>query len=574
MKRRLLNDAVAVALTLSVVWLPNALARTDDLSDSTARLASDALKRGEEMRRKWNLAGAEAAFSEAASLEPGSLEASLGLARVARVKLEYARALSFLHKAASIHPNSAAVLSEYGSIYLAAEESNQARHYFESARKVSPSDISAAIGLAGVDLLERDFGRGVARLRECLVTEPQNGHVHAMLSRVLLESNRISEAADEASRAISLDPFDADALSALAHARSSERKADETRSLARRVVSLDPFNVSARRLLSQYLDGKTGYDQKVSEAARTHYERGRALKQDGELAPAVTEFQAALRFEPRYYRALIGLGDIWLRQGDYERAAAFARLAVAVDPEGSLGQLELSYAYRGISERARIEIGAVDFAALFHNQPSPPAYAITGEIFPDYRSLTKRQQSVIDSAVAPLGAFLPKLARHKARHYLLAFDQRPSDLRGFADITGEKTFDGRYYSSLRGVGGRITVSGIEYLDQAARGGFNTIAHEFAHQVHIAALGKKDVKTIRKLYERARREGRTLDYYAAANEEEYFAQGYEAFVSNRKRPSAGITARHTDRELMIRDPQLYSFLLKLTAGSSQPSALSR
>jgi hypothetical protein len=30
------------------------------------------------------------------------------------------------------------------------------------------------------------------------------------------------------------------------------------------------------------------------------------------------------------------------------------------------------------------------------------------------------------------------------------------------------------------------------------------------------------------------EGRTLDFYAAADEYEYFAQGYEAFVSNFKR----------------------------------------
>jgi len=149
---------------------------------------------------------------------------------------------------------------------------------------------------------------------------------------------------------------------------------------------------------------------------------------------------------------------------------------------------------------------------------------------------------------------------------LLAFDQRPSDLRGFGDIADEKTFDGRYYASIRGVGGRVAVCGIEYLDQAARGGFNTIAHEFAHQVHIAAMGKSEVKEIRSLYERARREGRMLDYYAAANEYEYFAQGYEAFISDRKRPSAGVTARHTNRELFTSDPELYKFLVNLTAKS--------
>jgi tetratricopeptide (TPR) repeat protein len=296
---------------------------------------------------------------------------------------------------------------------------------------------------------------------------------------------------------------------------------------------------------------------------RSHYERGRALKQGGRLTEAAFELEAALRIEPRYYRALIALGDVWLRQSNYERAAIVAEQAVSVDPDGALAHLELSCAHRGIHERARIEIGAIDFAASFYSGPAQPAYALTSEVFPSYGSLTKREQVVIDRAVAALSAFLPKLVRKKARHYLLAFDQRPSDLHGFADVADEKTFDGRFYASIRGVGGRVTLSGIEYLDQAARGGFNTIAHEFAHQVHIAAMGSNELKAIRKLYERARREGRTLDYYAAANEYEYFAQGYEAFISDRKRPSAGVTARHTNAELLKRDPDLHKFLSTLT-----------
>ena len=110
------------------------------------------------------------------------------------------------------------------------------------------------------------------------------------------------------------------------------------------------------------------------------------------------------------------------------------------------------------------------------------------------------------------------------------------------------------------------MSGIEYLDMAARRGANIIAHEFAHQVHIAALGTDDVRLVRRLYERAVREGRTLDFYAAADEYEYFAQGYEAFVSSIKRPAASVTARHTNRELFGRDPQLYQLFVRLAEGS--------
>jgi tetratricopeptide (TPR) repeat protein len=567
MKPSLISALLAITVLLHAGSLPMTHALPYRArGELRARLASEALRRGEELRRKWNLDGAEAAFNEAATLEPASLEAALGLARVARARIEYAHAISLLDKAAGEHPNSVAVLNEYGSIYIAAEEPERARRQFESALRISASDTPAIVGLAAVDLLERNYERAIRSLRQCLAREPQNSTVHSLLARALLEINRESEAAEEAGRAIALDAYNVEALYILACVKASERKGNESRSLARRAVSLDPFNFGARRVLSQYVDGQAGYEQRVADQARIRYASGRSLKQEGQLTRAVTELEAALGIEPHYYRALIALADIWLRQGEYERAAYAAKVATAFDPDGAIAHFELSCAYRGMNERARIEIGAVDFGALFYGRPAPAAYALTREIFPNYGSLTRRQQSVIDAAVGPLAVFLPKLARHKARHYLLAFDQRPSDLRGFADIADEKTFDGRYYASIRGVGGRVAVSGIEYLDQAARGGFNTIAHEFAHQVHIAAMGKSEVKEIRSLYERARREGRILDTYAAANEYEYFAQGYEAFISDRKRPSAGVTARHTNRELFTSDPELYKFLVNLTAKS--------
>ncbi len=531
--------------------------------EARTAIANELLRRAEDLRRKWDLDAAESAFREAARLEPSSLDAALGQARIARVKLDYSRAIRLLDKAASEHPNSAAALDEYGANYLAAEAPDRARRYFENALRISASDTQAIVGLAGVDLLERDYERATQSLRQCLAREPENSFARAMFARVLLEMNRETEAAEEAEGAVALDAYNVDALFVLAYVKSSERRADESRSLARRVVSLDPFNFAARRMLSQYLDGQEGYEQTVSEPARICFARARSLKQGGQLGGALTELEAALRIEPRYYRALISLADVWLRQGDCERAAAAAKAATQVDADGAIAHFELSCAYRGINERARIAIGAADFEALYYERPAPPAFALTREIFPNYGSLTLRQQEVIDAAVGPLAMFLPKLARVKARHYLLAFDQRPSDLYGFADVAGERTFDGRYYASLRGVGGRVTVSGIEYLDQAALGGFNTIAHEFAHQVHIAALGKSAVREIRSLYDRARLAGRTLDSYAAANEHEYFAQGYEAFISDCKRPSAGVTGRHTRRELAARDPELYRFLVKLT-----------
>jgi len=103
-----------------------------------------------------------------------------------------------------------------------------------------------------------------------------------------------SEAAEEAGRAIALDAYNVEALYILACVKASERKGNESRSLARRAVSLDPFNFGARRVLSQYLDGQAGYEQRVADQARIRYASGRSLKQEGQLTRAVTELEAAL----------------------------------------------------------------------------------------------------------------------------------------------------------------------------------------------------------------------------------------------------------------------------------------
>lgn len=568
-----------LALTLALIFAVNSTPfveaqnnPSEPLSAGSARIARDAARRGEELRRKWDLESAETAFREAIAADPSNLEATLGLARIAQAKYDYVESKRLLDRVARYHPNSADLLSVYGSLYIVAEETSRALEYFDKALRIDPQSSAASIGRAEADLLRRDYKSAEERLRQRLEREPQSARARSLLARVLLENSRNREAVEEAGRALLIDPFDTDALHALAFARAVERKSEEVRSLARRSLAFNPSNGAVRRLLAQYLNGKTGYEQKIDEAARRKYERGMALKQEGHLAKAATEFESALRIEPHYYRALIALGDVRLREEDYSRAAAVANRAVEADPDGSVAHLQMSYALIGLQERARLEIGAEDFAEAFYRRPSPPVYELTRKVFPNYDWLTRRRQEVIDRAIAPLAHYLPKLVRSGARHILLTFDQRITELGEFQDVLGEKTFDGRYYASIRGVGGRTTVSGIEYIEAAARGGFHTIAHELAHQVHMAAFDKEDVKTIRLLYEEARRQGRALDYYAAENEYEYFAQGYEAFISERKRPSAGITARHTRSELAERDPELYRFLIKLTAASPLIAAI--
>jgi len=108
------------------------------------------------------------------------------------------------------------------------------------------------------------------------------------------------------------------------------------------------------------------------------------------------------------------------------------------------------------------------------------------------------------------------------------------------------------------------ATGIEALDEAHGFGFDTFAHEVAHQAHYYAFTPVQRARIRALYQRALAEGRCLDFYAATNEAEYFSQGVEAFASLAKRPGGETTHGHTRFELWRVDRDLHDFVAGVVA----------
>jgi tetratricopeptide (TPR) repeat protein len=504
-----------------------------------------------------------------------SVEASVELARQAWTRLDYKAALDTLDRARRDFHDSPALLAAYGSVYLKAEEPSRARQYLDRATQLDPGCREAMLGEAEASLLDRNYAASEDWLRRVLTVDPDSKNAssaHLLQARVCLENGDRVRAESEAAKAIEADPRNGHALYFMAYIRSAQRRPAQVRSLAQRALEIDPYLAGARRLLSQYLNGTTGYSQAVDAGAMHHFETGKALEGQGRIGEAVTEYEAAANAQPGYYRALIALASVDLMQREYNKAVVAASRALEVDPEGAIANMEVAYAQIGLAEQSRTEIGATDYSVRFYQDGMEPVKgSLVRLVFPDFDKLDDRGRFVLGKSVSGLACFLPALASASARHYLLRIDQGVSECAGFKELRDRTTFDGRYYASIRGVGGRVALSGIEYLDEASRGGFNAIAHEFAHQVHETAMSSEDQNAIRRLYAAAVREGRALDYYAAANEFEYFATGYEAFVSKFKRPGATITARHTREELKARDPGLFRFLTKMADKSAQAGA---
>ena len=181
--------------------------------------------------------------------------------------------------------------------------------------------------------------------------------------------------------------------------------------------------------------------------------------------------------------------------------------------------------------------------------------------------LNTRQENVCQLNTLP---FRKQLGRFvgKGRHYLIQSDtytkQAPEDVakRYFFKNAGIYN-SGDYMDAFDGIASP-KYNMMNFYRVSSSTHQNQMAHENGHTVHDM-FDKSDMKTLTRLYKKAMRENRTLDYYAAANKYEYFAQGCDAFASVYK-PHKEIFANsglaHTIYELIDKDPDLFKFIKKV------------
>ncbi|MEZ5987848.1 MAG: hypothetical protein R3F30_01720 [Planctomycetota bacterium] len=182
-----------------------------------------------------------------------------------------------------------------------------------------------------------------------------------------------------------------------------------------------------------------------------------------------------------------------------------------------------------------------------------------GGFFPDAQDIQGPRRELLALSSVPFQRRLARIALSGGSHDILGEVERTTDDGSRRWLRGKRTFDGRSWDDVRGIGGLAAATGVEALDEALGGGFQTLVHELAHQVHQFGMTEEQKRRVTELYRRAKAEGRVLDYYAASNEAEYFAQGVEAYFSFCKAAGQPVTHGHTHYELLRRDPALATLI---------------
>ncbi|MBL8728758.1 MAG: tetratricopeptide repeat protein [Planctomycetes bacterium] len=410
---------------------------------------------------------------------------------------------------------------QQGDALLDHEDPVGAWRAFRRAIEHDAEPQPAQIGLGRAHLMLGNSVFACSYAEAALQALPSSQQGMALCVRALIRARAFDEAVTRATSFVrrTLDP-EPELLAARASALFRVQRIDEAAAGYRDVIALDPLH------------------------AEGHLRLGSGL-----LPPVVATITADLRAAADAAAA-----------GDLERAISLLRRVLTREPGHPIAHRLLGEAL--LAERTANSMAAEEpaFRELAAALPVPDVRSLpVGQFVRGYERLSPARRLVVDRTAALFATQLPRLIAVGGSHDLLLELERTTDAEARAALRGRRTFDGRVWDDVRGVGGIQAATGIEALDDVTSFGFDTLAHEVAHQVHLHAFTRAQRLRIRTLYQQALADGRCLDYYAASNEAEYFGQGIEAFVSLGKRPGGETTHGHTRFELYAVDRDLHDFI---------------
>jgi len=486
--------------------------------------------------RDYEYRRAEKVFRAILAGEPGNRDARLGLARALRGVGEHPAATAIYEALRKLDPEDYRPHLGLGLLVLYVDRKKEARNHCATALSLAPKSHQALSGMARVEVEDGNYKAAERLLVIAEKVAPEAEGVLSVRAEYCFRTLDMDGAARTLRRLLTVNP-----KSLEAHVR-----------LANGFIESDRPYYTPKEVPREYAA--------AIEAAIRKY---RALDLDGaEAAFRGLDGKDSPDARPTFFRGLIEL-----RRGRLRVAIAHLWRALDRDPENFLVRNALAIAYRTKIQLQRAEYGGGEdgidrLRPLAADLPAPGVEKL-GRFVRGYRRLLPAERRVVLRAVAPLANYIPSLVEKGITHDILGFEEGMCDAKERHWILSRRTHDGRWYGALRGVGGKNAATGIEAILAAGAFDYDTFAHEFAHQVHRFALTRVERMEIKKLYRTAMGADLCLDYYAASNEWEYFAQGYEAFVCIVKSPYRHSLRRHTRAELRDRDPALYGLLLRLT-----------
>jgi tetratricopeptide (TPR) repeat protein len=283
-----------------------------------------------------HLPEATGAFKDAIRLSPRLKGPHLFLGVVSYRSNDYPAAIAALKRETQIDTTNAKAFMWLGVAELAAGDSKGASAALDRAAELSPADV---------DIL---YHRGRAHMlvskesyEQMYKADPNSWRVHQALAQSFVEADKLEDAAHECQNALDMRPNEPGLHEELADIYWKQNQLEKAEAAFQDELKIDPNSISSMYKLAVVSIERSKPETAVallSEVLKrapqyrdSHYERGRAEAQLGQLQPAISDFKAE-----------VAMGDHAdaesRRQSYYQLAQLYRR---AQQPEESKAALEM-----------------------------------------------------------------------------------------------------------------------------------------------------------------------------------------------------------------------------------------
>ena len=505
---------------------------------------------------------AKESLDTALKIDKRHIPSLLTLSDLNRRRFRFDKAEDALKKARELAPNDKDGLLLEARFKIDKMDFEGAREIYRGILGEFSASAEAICGIAEVSYWLNDHIDAEEHIQKCLEMNPGYAPAYVIQSRI----HRIRQENNEWNMwgrlAVELDPFNDEARANMANILfRGEGKLEEGYEQAKMALRINPYCHAAHVYLGNgwtphdYKEQKIEGEESTVAKIKELLSKGDKYLLEREFRKADQAFGRVLKLMPHNITAMIGKGTLNYHQKNYDAALPWFFWILDIDPDYGLAHYGVSQTLLRKKDRINIRFAQIerDFAQKFAEEPP-----FMRDVFINYAQLDPDLQKILRIAVQPLGNYMKALKIAGATFYLLPFHKLLWEAPHNQGMKGRRTFDLRLWDDIKGNGGFHSTSGADWEKDVKYLRFNVVAHEFAHQVH-SFLSKKHREEIKWLFLKAKKEGKTLDFYADFNEWEYFAVGVEAYVSEKKLADQKIAYGHTRQELLTTDPDLYHFI---------------
>lgn len=381
----------------------------------------------------WQGEEALAAAQEAVEIDPGSALAQVALADACRFRRDFAKALEAGRRAVELDPVQARAYTALGWTYFGMAEYGRARAALQKALELEPDYVPR---LAGLALLDGQTGRTeeaeagylaalelvpddvalVAGLAEAYAAGQRFADTQEQIDRLMrlaperpepylakgqlhvargeyedaVEDLKVAQEkepdsyraltlladaygamgecdlqAQQAERLMALQPLMADGRMRLGLARLCGGDTGKAIESLQKAVDMEPDNPVAHHFLGQTLSAMERWDEAIlaltealrlsAEPAGLHVDLGEALAAREDVESARAEYEIALGLDPQNLLANLDLAILDFQEGDYAGTQAYAEAALEIQEGNTLGTRLRAFALaaQGKADRAR-----------------------------------------------------------------------------------------------------------------------------------------------------------------------------------------------------------------------------